>query len=301
MTDRRTSIMTTTTTTRQQHRAAWQRRRGGFTLTELLVVIGIIVMMLALAVPLFNIFSGSRSVEGGQNMVSAMLQRARARALAMQERRGILFFEDQATKKTGMLLVKIDEPPAAPFPPPPGFVPGAYVLELDERDEEIQFLPTGVGAAVVLGANPTSATAANANATQTTYRPYGVVVFDGVGRIATLGNYTTEAGDPSRYPADATAGKGAGMTYLKYYYGVNIYPPGADTNGKHIGEAVPGSVAQEYSHAALLLFDKHVYAEIQPDPSGDWRKLSPQQSQWLDQNGTALVVNRYNGTIIRGE
>jgi hypothetical protein len=221
----------------------------------------------------------------------------------MQERRGIFFFEDQATKKTGMLLVKIDEPPAAGFPPPPGFVPNAYVLELDERDEEIQFLPTGVGAAFILGANPTSATAANANATQTTYRPYGLVVFDGVGRIATLGNYTTEGGDTSRYPADNTLSppKAAGMTNLKYYYGVNIYPNGSDTNGKHIGEAVSGSVPQEYSHAALLLFDKHVYAEIQPDPSLDWRKLSPQQSQWLDQNGTALVVNRYNGTIIRGE
>src|SRR3954464_5655411 len=97
-----------TMTTTRPHRGR------AFTLTELLVVIGIIVLMLALAVPLFNVFSGSRSVEGGQNMVSAMLQRARARALAMQERRGIFFFEDQATRKTGMLLVKVDEPITEP-------------------------------------------------------------------------------------------------------------------------------------------------------------------------------------------
>src|SRR3954469_6080554 len=138
MTDRRTS---NTTTTRLQH-ALLQRSgrsaaaRRGFTLTELLVVIGVIVLMLAMAVPLFNVFSGSRSVEGGQNMVSAMLQRARARALAMQERRGVFFFEDQATRKTGMLLVKLDEPAAAATA---GGVPGAYILELDEQDEEIQF------------------------------------------------------------------------------------------------------------------------------------------------------------------
>jgi prepilin-type N-terminal cleavage/methylation domain-containing protein len=301
------------TATRRQHgvlqlRAGRARARRGFTLTELLVVIGIIVLMLALAVPLFNVFSGSRSVEGGQNMVSAMLQRARARALAMQERRGIFFFEDQVTRKTGMLLVKLDEPvppPAPPAPPPAGYLPNTYVLELDEQDEEIQFLPQGVGAAFVLGANPTSATAANANATGTTYRPYGLVVFDGVGRIATVGNFTTEANDASRYPDDKSGTSGnpkpAGPTNLKWNYGKNIYPAGADAANQHIGKAVAGSVPQEYSHAGLILFDKQVYAEVQPDPSGDWRKLSTQQSQWLDQNGTALVVNRYNGTIIAGE
>jgi prepilin-type N-terminal cleavage/methylation domain-containing protein len=287
----------------------WSRRprgggRGGFTLTELLVVIGVIVLMLAMAVPLFNVFSGNRSIEGGQNMVSAMLQRARARALAMQERRGVFFFEDQATRKTGMLLVKLDEPIAAPAPGVPiagDVVQGAYILELDEQDEEIQFLPQGVGAAFVLGANPTGSTAQQ-NTGGTTYRPYGLVAFDGVGRIVTVGKYTTEGADSIRYPADATTGKPDKMTKLKFNYGKNIYPAGMDTNGKHIGEAVSGSVTQEYSHAGVLLFDKNVYAEVPPDTSGsEWRRLSTDQSKWLDQNGTALVVNRYNGTIIRGE
>src|SRR4051794_38989018 len=102
MTDRRTSMTRETRRRRpitSPRSAAGGVVRRGFTLTELLVVIGVIVLMLAMAVPLFNVFSGSRSVEGGQNMVSAMLQRARARALAMQERRGIFFFEDQATRK----------------------------------------------------------------------------------------------------------------------------------------------------------------------------------------------------------
>jgi prepilin-type N-terminal cleavage/methylation domain-containing protein len=276
---------------------ATRASRAGFTLTELLVVIGIIVLMIAMAVPLFNVFSGSRSIEGGQNMVSAMLQRARARALATQERRGIFFFEDQATKKTGMLLVKLDEPVGG-SPPPAGSIPNAYVLELDEQDEEIQPLPTGVGAAFVVGANATGATV-TANATATTYRPYGLVAFDGVGRIVTVGNYTTEAGDTTRYPGDATRGQAAGTTNLKFFYGNNIYPASADMS-KPIGKAVSGSVPPEYSHAALLLFDKHVFAEVQP-VGAEWRQLSTEQSKWLDQNGTALVVNRYNGTIIRGE
>jgi prepilin-type N-terminal cleavage/methylation domain-containing protein len=266
---------------------ATRASRAGFTLTELLVVIGIIVLMIAMAVPLFNVFSGSRSIEGGQNMVSAMLQRARARALAMQERRGIFFFEDQATKKTGMLLVKIDEPVSAPNS-------AANVLELDENDEEIQYLPQGVGAAFVLGAQPAANGNATANATGTTYRPYGLIVFDGMGRIVTLGSYTTEANDPVRYPADAAAGKPVG-TNLMFHYLQNIYPQGA----LKIGAQPPPVAIQEFSHNGLLLFDKHVLAEVQP--VGDGLTFSAQQSQWLDQNGVAVVVNRYNGTLIKGE
>jgi hypothetical protein len=198
-----------------------------------------------------------------------------------------------------MLLVKLDEQGPVPLIPPPTYIPGAYILELDEQDEEIQFLPTGVGAAFVLGANPTTG-GVNANATGTTYRPYGLVAFDGVGRIITVGNYTTEGSDAIRYPADATTGKPAGMTKLKFNYAKNIYTALAESLGQYVGKAVPNSVPQEYSHAALLLFDKHVFAEVQP-VGAEWRLLSTQQSQWLDQNGTALVVNRYNGTIIRGE
>src|SRR5882724_9265383 len=81
--------------------------RGGFTLIELLVVISIIVLLLALAVPLIGSLRGGRSVDAGQNIVSAMLQRARARAIWLQERRAVFFFDDQVTGKTAMLMVKL--------------------------------------------------------------------------------------------------------------------------------------------------------------------------------------------------
>jgi prepilin-type N-terminal cleavage/methylation domain-containing protein len=284
-----------TTTTKATIAAAARRAgRGGFTLTELLVVIGVIVLMIAMAVPLFNVFRGSHSIEGAQNMVSAMLQRARARAIAMQERRGVFVFEDQSTKKMAMLLVRIDEPGG-------GVVANANVLELDDNDEEMQLLPQGVGAAFALGANPGSL---GSTQTQTTYRPYGLIAFDGMGRIMTLENFTTEANDAARYPADPTTGKPAGPTKLKFKFGAYIYPANAVSGGPFIGRPVSGSVPQEFSHASVLLFDKDVFNEqFPPDPAADWRKLSTganSQSSWLDQNATAVVVNRYNGTLMKG-
>src|SRR5438128_8233919 len=114
----------------------WNRqrrlRRRGFTLTELLVVISIIILVLALAVPIFSVLRGGRSVDAGQNVMSATLQRARSRAIGMQSRRGIFFFDDQVSGRTGMLLVKLDDPvigAAAPDTAP-------YVLELDTPDVE---------------------------------------------------------------------------------------------------------------------------------------------------------------------
>ena len=42
------------------------RGRRAFTLTEVLVIIAVIVVVLAMAVPLFNVFSASRSVDGAE-------------------------------------------------------------------------------------------------------------------------------------------------------------------------------------------------------------------------------------------
>jgi prepilin-type N-terminal cleavage/methylation domain-containing protein len=265
----------TTTHRRTISKATARPHRRAFTLTELLVVMGVIVLMIAMAVPLFNVFSASHSIEGAQNMVSAMLQRARARAIAMQERRGVFFFEDQATKKTGMLLVRIDDPVALPNP-------NANVLELDDNDEEIQLLPNGIGAAFMLGAAPTTSGGAKANTNNTTYRPYGLIAFDGLGRIVTLAGYTTVAND-ARYPG--------GATKLVQKYGQYL---GA---GATVGSSP--SKPPEVSQAGLLLYDKTVLADL--PAAADPQDFSSQQVTWLDQNGTAVVVNRYNGTLIKGQ
>src|SRR6266567_180569 len=113
-----------------EYRARVRPGRRGFTLVEMLVVISIIVLVVGMAVPLFRVMSTDRSVESGQNIVSAMLQRARSRAIGLQSPRGIFFFEDQATKKTAMVMVRIDDPTGTS---------AANVLELDEESDEFQF------------------------------------------------------------------------------------------------------------------------------------------------------------------
>src|SRR5689334_4794503 len=107
-------------------------RHRGFTLTELLVVIAIIVLLLAIAVPLFNVLRGGRSVDSGQNVVSAMLQRARARAIGIQQRRGVFFFNDQTNDRTAMLIVRLLDG-------------STQILEIDGDNADLEYLPTGVG------------------------------------------------------------------------------------------------------------------------------------------------------------
>ena len=81
--------------------------RCAFTLTEILIVIGLIVLLLALAMPAFNFITGGRSIDGALNQISAFIGRARAEAIGLQEMRGVMFFVDPATPdRVSMTLVK---------------------------------------------------------------------------------------------------------------------------------------------------------------------------------------------------
>jgi prepilin-type N-terminal cleavage/methylation domain-containing protein len=78
----------------------------GFTLAELLIVIALIVLLVAMAVPAFNFITGSRSVDGAQNQIAAFLGRARSEAIGLQEVRGVFFFLDTRTDRVNMTLVR---------------------------------------------------------------------------------------------------------------------------------------------------------------------------------------------------
>jgi len=78
-----------------------------FTLTELLVVIGLIVLLVALAIPAFSYITGARSVEGGRNVVNGMLSRARVEAIRGNTTAGVFFYPDAATGQTRAVFVTL--------------------------------------------------------------------------------------------------------------------------------------------------------------------------------------------------
>jgi prepilin-type N-terminal cleavage/methylation domain-containing protein len=258
------------------------RRWRGFTLVEMLIVISVIVVIIAMTVPIFKAMSGDRSVDSAQNMVSAMLQRARARAIGLQSPRAVFFYEDQATKKTAMVLVRINDPS--------GTVNPANVIELDEEADEYQMLPTGVGAAFALGNTLTGVASATS-----TYEPYGLIVFDESGRIMTVPSYTTFATGDNSYAPPPPPQTGPPDTRLRFRYAPYIGPTIMDTLG------TPPN-PQQSSSAVVMLYDKVPFAAADPAATpGPSTAFTAVQSQWLDANALALAVNRYNGTILKSQ
>ena len=113
--------------------------RSAFTMIELLITIGIIVLLLALSVPAFTWLTGSSSVAGAENTVSAMIGRARGDALGLQRDTGVLFFIDPASQHVTLAEVTAI----------PGTDPAIEArLEL-VADRDFLYLPSGVLSQVV--------------------------------------------------------------------------------------------------------------------------------------------------------
>ena len=296
-------------------------KRAGFSLTELLIVIGLIVLMIALAVPTFNFISGNRSVEGAQNTVAAMLGRARAEAIGLQETRGVFFFIEKRTGRTAMSIVRETQRPLSTA----GVIPQVDVfLDLTD-DTEFVTLPVGVGAQFIddsrfAGTPPTQPlddryigfNVKNQGGSQPDTRTAygGVILFDSQGRLAAR-----------TYAFKTVTGPPNASTRM----GNLLYAPNGDANPltNHY-QSVPDVVLHVYpgvepprSQFGVLLFDREGFqtgsppvnnrpadADVQFDQSaGAYTTGSPEfiEERWLDENAVPLLVNRYSGTLVRAQ
>jgi hypothetical protein len=67
---------------------------------------------------------------------------------------------------------------------------------------------------------------------------------------------------------------------------------------KFTGVTYPTDVPAQYG---IMLFDKEEFKNAPVSASATDFTFGDEQVTWLDQNGVSLVVNRFNGTIFRGE
>jgi prepilin-type N-terminal cleavage/methylation domain-containing protein len=268
-------------------RQPMQHPRKAFSLTELLVVIAIMVLVLAAAVPAFRFMTGSRSVDAAQNNISAILGRARSMALALQRYVGVFFYLDANGRVVAALVQDTSYP-----------VAGTADVYLDLiADQDPQPLPPGVGIQVVddcfvntsnvrlddgyIGFNVVTINSIN------TIPFGGVILFDGMGRL-TFKTY----GFLLRSNLLATA---MGQLLLG--------TPGVD----FYTLPVSGSVSTR-TQIGLVAFEKDAFTnnggtdgDPQIESPGTYPMTEQDEETWLDTNALPLIVNRYNGTLIRGE
>jgi len=258
---------------------------SGFTLTEMLVVIGVMVLLIGLAVPAFRSLSGSNSIEGASNVVSASLARARAQALGLQRPHGIAFYRDAATGRYAMALVEAKSPAqwtadttyavgdwvytgpstsrahfvcivahtSAVGTPPPGAnwetVHATANTAINAGDLAID-LVAGSDRLLL----PTGVDAATVS---DTYRDLGVVLFDANGAVVSS-QYTIAF--ESRLYQQVVPGATGATTFV-----------------------------DQVSQIGLMLFDRELAAN------------AATRAIYIQDNATPLLVNRYNGTIVKGE
>ena len=301
---------------------------SGFTLLEVMVVAVIVVLMLAMALPVFRAITGSRSEAGATNHITAMLNRARTDAIGLQKTMGVAFIVNSSTQ--AQTMAEVEFPDCAGWNNLTTYYSGTYVNyaaavgalpywrctasalgtsgtppaaganwiqvggpPLDLRvDTDVLPLPAGIGVQTVCNCN------VDANGKRLTdgYLNMGVILFDGLGRM-TCQNYGISSA------STLATGAGLGGDYPQPAAGV-VYPTGSTNYGTP-------------SQFGLVVFQHDAYATHKsptPDPFYTKANTSQQdtyqnsgsptplaEEQWLDQNATPLVIDRYTGTLIRAE
>jgi prepilin-type N-terminal cleavage/methylation domain-containing protein len=283
--------------------------KKAFTLIEVLIVIGIIVIVLGLATIALNAVTGARSIDGAENNLSATLGRIRADAMGLQKDMGAFFFIDPASGRVMIAQVQaVDKPNTAV----------EVFLDL-VPDRDFFQLPKGIGAQIIDNCAVSTAGVRGDDAyigynrylpgsASPTLRYGGVILFDGQGRLVSK-TYAFRGSFKDSSGADL-------QTDMFELLSTGKIDPGSAAGGADFGAPIAPPFASDFG---VVLFeldpfntnwtngDSQIDTAAAPDGGGAYNDASNPKSpeaaeeQWLDQNAVPLMVNRYNGTLIRGE
>jgi prepilin-type N-terminal cleavage/methylation domain-containing protein len=242
--------------------------RRAFTLIELIVVISIIVILSAIAIPATKMLMKSNGTAQGANLVRTMIGQARTMALSQHRAAGVVFFEETPahsmpvnSNATAMqIFVEAYNQQDPAFPP---VTDGSiYFVEGSARE----YLPSGIKVATLNDAQLNAAmfTAGENSASPVTR----VIIFDANGQLALRGGLRTT---PTSGPAGSD--------------------PQREGDWNFLNAGVP-TVTAPFSSPGFILYSK---SEYDSQTFADDAK----RSEWLRNNSNVVIVNGYTGGIIQ--
>jgi prepilin-type N-terminal cleavage/methylation domain-containing protein len=343
----------------------------GFTLIEMITVLTIIILVLAIAIPVWNALMGGTNVAAAQNQVSAFLANARADAIYNRKTIGVCFFIDAKSQRTAMAEVQVQSEWFTGTPTPL-FVPnvGAGVnngsvnaIELVNSPDpnsstnppnyifprDIVLLPVGVGVALNNNTYTYNQAFLPNGSTYLSYRSspkglppidrylrLGVIMFDANGALTTIPfgiplDDKLSAITPAPQGTENLLCQRIGMAYVPgstsdIASNVNVVSPGTPSQiplMSSVGLVIYDHDAYLAQHASMTVksagtptnigsgapfndFDMNYYLYTNPNSptTASYQTRFDDkfiEENWIDQNGTALMINPSNGSLIRAK
>ena len=257
--------------------------RRAFTLPELLIVIGIIIMFIALAIPALNVLNGSRSIAVGENNLSAALVRAREEAIGLQQIRGLLFTLDPGSNRVVATVVQATGAPPSPYVPPMAnmvwldTVPNRDHLSLPPNIRLQTGFDSGGGTERYMGYNPV---------------PFGdlptklggVILFDGEGRLIAR-RYGFRLLRNVGLPNQTSSG------FADLFFTTGSNPSNLSDPYIPVMNTASGNTLPSNSQLAVVLIDDKTFLDA-GFVDADAQSNETQKEQWIDSNSTPFLINR---------
>ena len=279
--------------------------RQAFSLVELLVVISIIVIVLALALPAFNFITGSRSIDAALNQASAMISRARTEAVGQRQTIGIAHYVDAASGRVALAIVRRISP--TPWTPDITYELADYVI--DGPDLFVCIAPH-LSSSTLTTTNPAFwRRIVPPNPTQETLRREAMFDITGAADVTLLPRGVSMHGICDMGPRPPFP------TISRYQlYGLILFSPsghlvsndftippesilgaGSDPNA---GSWPAWSLSAAQSHwrsgIGFMAYDRELFVNANLPTFVD-------VDNWMDENALPVLVNRYNGTLNKAQ